>query len=78
MILIIQKCAIQDILHVLHLQVNFPKPAKTKLIYKNFQPIAIFNCFLSHSAHRTTNFTNPEFQSPQFKVLQNVFIYFLI
>ena len=44
MILIIQNCAIQDIQHVLHLQVNFPKLAKTKLIYKNFQPIAIFRC----------------------------------
>ena len=32
---------------------------------------------LSRSAHRTTNFTNPEFQFPQFKVLQSVF-FFLI
>ena len=29
--------------------------------------------YLSHSAHRTTNFMNPEFQFPQFKVLQSVF-----
>ena len=28
---------------------------------------------MSHSAHRTPNFTNPEFQIPQFKVLQSVF-----
>ena len=28
---------------------------------------------ISRSAHRTTNFTNPEFQFPQFKVLQSVF-----
>ena len=32
---------------------------------------------LSCSAHQTTNFTNPEFQFPQFKVLQSVFIFFL-
>ena len=32
---------------------------------------------LSPSAHRTPNFTNPEFQFPQFKVLQSVF-FFLI
>ena len=29
--------------------------------------------YLSHSAHRTSNFTNPEFQFPQFEVLQSVF-----
>ena len=29
----------------------------------------------SCSAHRTTNFTNPEFQFPEFKVLQSVFIF---
>ena len=27
----------------------------------------------SRSTHRTSNFTNPEFQFPQFKVLQSVF-----
>ena len=27
----------------------------------------------SRSTHRTPNFTNPEFQFPQFKVLQSVF-----
>ena len=32
--------------------------------------------YLSHSAHRTTNFMNPEFQFPQFKVLQSVFFLF--
>ena len=31
---------------------------------------------LSRSAHRTPNFTNPEFQFPQFKVLQSVFFSF--
>ena len=31
---------------------------------------------LSRLAHRTTNFTNPEFQFPQF-MLQSVFIFFL-
>ena len=31
---------------------------------------------LSHSAHGTTNFTNSEFQFPQFKVLQSVFFFF--
>ena len=31
----------------------------------------------SRSAHRTPNFPNPEFQFPQFKVLQSVF-FFLI
>ena len=28
---------------------------------------------LSHSAHQTPNLINPEFQFPQFKVLQSVF-----
>ena len=28
---------------------------------------------ISSSAHQTPNFTNPEFQFPQFKVLQSVF-----
>ena len=32
-------------------------------------------CIISRSAHRTTNFTNPEFQFPQSKVLQSVFIF---
>ena len=32
---------------------------------------------LSRSAHRTPNFMNPEFQFPQYKVLQSVF-FFLI
>ena len=30
---------------------------------------------ISRSAHRTPNFTNPEFQFPQFKVLQSVFFF---
>ena len=30
---------------------------------------------LSSSAHRTPNFMNPEFQFPQFKVLQSVFLF---
>ena len=30
---------------------------------------------ISRSAHRTPNFTNPEFQFPQSKVLQSVFFY---
>ena len=34
--------------------------------------------FLSRSAHRTTNFTNSEFQFPQFKVLQSVFIFLCV
>ena len=29
--------------------------------------------YVSHSAHRTTKFMNPEFQFPEFKVLQSVF-----
>ena len=33
---------------------------------------------LSRSAHRTTNFTNSEFQFPQFKVLQSVFIFLCV
>ena len=32
---------------------------------------------LSRSAHGTPNFMNPEFQFPQFKVLQSVFIFFV-
>ena len=32
---------------------------------------------LSHSAHQTPNFVNPEFQFPQLKVLQSVFFFFL-
>ena len=32
---------------------------------------------LSCSAHQITNFTNPEFQFPQFKVLQSVFIFLM-
>ena len=32
----------------------------------------------SRSTHRTPNFTNPEFQFPQFKVLQSVFFLFNI
>ena len=31
---------------------------------------------VSRSAHRTTNFTNLDFQFPQSKVLQSVFIIF--
>ena len=30
---------------------------------------------ISRSAHRTPNFTNPEFQFLQFKVLQSVFLF---
>ena len=33
---------------------------------------------LSRSPHRTTNFTNPEFQFPQFKVLQSAFFIFCV
>ena len=33
----------------------------------------LFSNFLSRSAHRPPNFTNSEFQFPQFKVLQSVF-----
>ena len=32
---------------------------------------------ISRSAHRTTNFMNPESQFPQFKVLQSVFIFLM-
>ena len=32
-----------------------------------------FYVLLSRSAHRTPNFTNPEFQFPQYKVLQSFF-----
>ena len=34
--------------------------------------------FFSRSAHRTPNFMNPEFQFPQFMVLESVFFFFLI
>ena len=36
----------------------------------------IFSQFLSHSAHRTPNFMNPQFQFPQFKVLQSILFSF--
>ena len=32
---------------------------------------------LSRSAHRTPNFTNPEFEFPQLKVLQIIFFFFI-
>ena len=35
----------------------------------------MIDILISRSAHRTTNFTNPELQFPQFKVLQSVFIF---
>ena len=35
-----------------------------------------FSELLSRSAQRTTYFTNPEFQFPEFKVLQSVFTFF--
>ena len=38
----------------------------------------VFVIIISRSAHRTPNFTNPEFQFPQLKVLQSVFLFFLI
>jgi hypothetical protein len=38
-----------------------------------------YHLILSYSAHQAPNFTNPEFQFPQFKVLQSVvFFLFLI
>ena len=43
-------------------------------IPKNVQVLIL----ISRSAHRTTNFMNPEFQFPQFKVLQSVFIFFIL
>ena len=63
--------------------VNLPTPQVTEhsdelhslhtgtLIYK------IIYHYVSSSAHQTPNFLNPEFQFPQFKVLQRVF-FFLI
>ena len=36
------------------------------------------NGYVSRSAHRTPNFTNPKFQFPQFKVLQSGFFSFLM
>ena len=32
---------------------------------------------ITRSAHQTPNFTNPEFQFPQFKLLQSVFFFFV-
>ena len=32
--------------------------------------------YVSRSAHPTPNFTNPEFQFPQFKMLQSVFSFY--
>ena len=34
--------------------------------------------FISRSAHRTPNFTYPEFQFPQFKVLQSSFFFLIV
>ena len=31
--------------------------------------------WMSHSVHQKPNFTNPEFQFPQFKVLQSIFLF---
>ena len=45
-----------------------------KICEENFQDPQTSE--LSRSAHRTPNFTNPEFQFPQFKVLQSVFFSF--
>ena len=33
---------------------------------------------LSRSAHQTPNFTNPEFQFPQFRVLQSFFVFIFL
>ena len=40
--------------------------------------IYYFFAYISRSAHQTPNFTNPEFQFPQFKVLQSGFFLFNI
>ena len=37
---------------------------------------SISSVFISRSAHRTPNFTDPEFQFPEFKVLQSGFLNF--
>ena len=39
--------------------------------------LSIFSRYLSRSAHRTPHFTNPEFQFPQFKVLQSIFLFLM-
>ena len=41
------------------------------------QDMANASMFVSRSAHRTTNFPNSEFQFPQSKVLQSVFIFLM-
>ena len=41
----------------------------------NSESTKFVNKYISRSAHRTTNFMNPEFQFPQFKVLQSIFIF---
>ena len=41
-----------------------------KETWKNYLGIYL-NIPLSRSAHQTPNFTNPEFQFPQFKMLQS-------
>ena len=47
-------------------------------LYLNLYLMLDVRCkVLSGSAHRTPNFTNPEFQFPQFKGLQSV-LFFLI
>ena len=58
--------------------VSYPLVKLTTYIFSRIFRIRIFEFstkYLSRSAHRTTNFTNPEFQFPQFKVLQSVSIF---
>ena len=40
-----------------------------------FQIFRQITTLISRSAHRTPNFTNPEFQFPQFKVLPSGFFF---
>ena len=38
--------------------------------------VFLIKYLVSPSAHQTPNFTNPEFQFPQFKMLQSVFSFY--
>ena len=48
---------------------------ETDIRIETFVKIDQVSTYLSRSAHRTPNFTKPEIQFPQFKVLQSVFLY---
>ena len=61
------------VLHVVHIT-NWAKVKIENISKFEWQTFNISKQ-ISRSAHRTPNFINPEFQFPQFKVLQSVFFF---